>query len=212
VEVCALCGVTIAGGHPHLVDVETRGLICACPSCHMLFDRAASSGRFRAVPSRYLYLPKLALDEGQWERLDIPVAIAFFFRNSYLDRPAAFYPSPAGATESLLEPDLWESILQANPPLRDMAPDVEALLLYKREPSFESYIAPISVCYELVGRLRGCWRGFYGGREAWAEIDSFFAGLRQRSRVLDGPATRAEDLVAAALAEDTAPPAGTETR
>jgi len=50
---------------------------------------------------------------------------------------------------------------------RSLEPDVEALLVYKRETGFECYIAPIDVCYELVGRIRKCWKGFHGGAEAW---------------------------------------------
>ena len=39
--------------------------------------------------------------------------MAFFFFNSSLGRMAAFYPSPAGATESLLPLATWEEILEA---------------------------------------------------------------------------------------------------
>ena len=35
------------------------------------------------------------------------VGLAFFFRNSALDRTVAFYPGPAGATESELDLKAW---------------------------------------------------------------------------------------------------------
>jgi hypothetical protein len=40
---------------------------------------------------------------------------------------------------------------------------------------------PIDACYELVGRMRRVWKGFDGGEEAWSEIESFFALVRERS-------------------------------
>jgi hypothetical protein len=180
-EVCELCGVAIPHEHPHLVDVETRRLLCACRPCYLLFDHPASgAARFRAVPRRILLLPGLALGEAQWERMQIPVGIAFFFHHSRLGRTVAFYPSPAGATESLLGLDSWEEVARANPLVAALASDVEALLLYKHKASFEGFIVPISACYELVGRIRRSWKGFHGGEEAWREIDDFFAGLRER--------------------------------
>jgi hypothetical protein len=45
----------------------------------------------------------------------------------------------------------------------------------------EAYIVPIDACYELVGRLRTCWRGFDGGAEAHAELDAFFGRVRERA-------------------------------
>ena len=41
----------------------------------------------------------------------------------------ALYPSPAGATESLLSLEAWQEIERENPQLTDMQADVEALLV-----------------------------------------------------------------------------------
>ena len=66
-------------------------------------------------------------------------------------------------------------LVETNPLLASLAPDVEALLVrdVKRQNCFECYIVPIDACYELVGRIRRRWKGFDGGEEAWKEIDSF---------------------------------------
>jgi hypothetical protein len=117
-----------------------------------------------------------------WDALQIPVGVAFFFFNSSLQRVAAFYPSPAGATESLLPLDTWTDIVAAHPCLPELAPDVEALLVRRSRDRTESFIVPIDACYELVGHLRRHWRGFDGGPEARQQIDRFFARLRERSR------------------------------
>jgi hypothetical protein len=179
---CELCGVLIPPEHRHLVNLETRSLVCACRPCGLLFTHSgAAGGKYRTIPERYLFARDLVLTEAQWESLQIPVNIAFFFHNSSLGHSAAFYPSPAGATESLLPLGTWEELAAANPLLAGLEPDVEALLVYKRSDGFECYVVPIDACYELVGRIRLRWKGFQGGEEAWSEIDAFFAGLRGKS-------------------------------
>ena len=98
----------------------TRATSCA---------RGAGGGHFRAVPERYRAFPDLELTAAQWDALQIPVSVAFFFVNSELDRVAAFYPGPAGATESLLALETWEEIAASHPELASIEPDVEAFLV-----------------------------------------------------------------------------------
>ena len=64
----------------------------------------------------------------------MPINMAFFFYNTAAGKIGAFYPSPAGATESLLSLDAWDAIVEANPVLRTMQPDVEALLANRLGP------------------------------------------------------------------------------
>jgi hypothetical protein len=182
----------IAGEHSHVVNVESRSLMCSCRACYLLFTReGAAQGKYRAVPDRYLYDPTFQLTERQWEELQIPVRIAFFFFNSSIGRVAAFYPSPAGATESLLPLDAWQTLSATNPMLGGLAPDVEALLVYgHKRKGFECFIVPIDACYELTGLIRRRWKGFDGGEEAWRDVDEFFQRVRTRSdSPKDGPAS-----------------------
>ena len=121
------------------------------------------------MPDRYLSFPGFALSPGQWDSLQIPVEVAFFFLNSTLDRVAAFYPSPAGATESLLSLDAWGEVVAANPGLATLAPRRRGVPRTGRPPggaAAECFLVPIDACYELVGQLRRLWRGFDGGQEA----------------------------------------------
>ena len=67
------------------------------------------------MPDRYLSFPGFELGPGQWDELEIPVGLAFFFRNSILGRTVAFYPGPAGATESELPLDAWDAVVAAQP-------------------------------------------------------------------------------------------------
>ncbi|NBM18460.1 hypothetical protein GUY61_23220 [Streptomyces sp. GC420] len=187
-ERCELCGVVVPeDGHRHLVDTEKRALACACTSCAFLFERpGAARGRFRSVPGRYLADPGHRLDDTAWERLQIPVGVAFFFRNAALDRLVALYPSPAGATESELAADTWQSVLGTGRLARLLEPDVEALLLRRSQGRTECYLVPIDICYALVGRMRLRWQGFDGGAEARADLDAFFDEVRRRARPAQG--------------------------
>ncbi|MFJ3860282.1 DUF5947 family protein [Streptomyces sp. NPDC090085] len=195
-EVCELCGVAVpADGHRHLVETQKRALVCACTACSLLFDRpgahtGARTGRYRAVPDRFLTDPGHRLDDELWELLRIPVGVAFLFHNTALDRPVALYPSPAGATESELDPRTWERVLASVPLAALLAPDTEALLVHRREGRSGCWLVPVDVCYELVGRMRLLWQGFDGGAEAHAALDAFFDEVARRARPV-GPATEA---------------------
>ncbi|MGH9081718.1 MAG: DUF5947 family protein [Acidimicrobiales bacterium] len=184
-ERCQLCAEEIPDVHGHLVDLQARSLLCACRGCYLLFTAEGAGGpHYRAVPDRYLAFPGFQLSPAQWDSLQIPVSIAFFFVNSALGRVAAFYPGPAGATESELSLDTWDEVVSANPTLATLEPDVEAFLV-QADPDHgapECFLVPIDACYELVGRLRKSWRGFDGGREAHDQLDAFFAGVRSRVR------------------------------
>ena len=187
-ERCELCGRPIPDEHGHLVNVELRSLLCACRPCYLLFTEAAAELKYRAVPDRHLQFANFTLIRGQWDDLEIPVNLAFFFSHSGMERTVAFYPGPAGATESELDLGAWESVVSMNPALRTLAPDVEAVLIRLDERgsgTFSCFLVPIDACYELVGQLRQVWRGFDGGQEARGRIDGFFADLCARSRQVD---------------------------
>jgi hypothetical protein len=180
-EVCDMCAAPVEPGHRHLVDINDRRLLCACRPCALLFDsKAAGGGHLRLVPTRRRRLEGFVLDEAQWDRLRIPVDMAFFFHSTPAERVSAFYPSPAGPTECLLELEAWTELEAANPSLRDMEPDVEALLVSRARDMREHWLVPIDDCYELVGLIRTRWRGFGGGEEVWAGIDGFFDDLPTR--------------------------------
>jgi hypothetical protein len=188
-ERCEMCAEPIADTHQHVVNLESRVLMCTCRGCYLLFNVEGAEQRYKAVPDRYLSFPDFTLGPGKWDELEIPVGLAFLFRNSVQNRIVAFYPGPAGATESELPLAAWESVVAANPQLGVLERDVEALLIRAPEPGrgqgsgdFTCHVVPIDACYELVGRLRQLWRGFDGGSEAHAAMDAFFDMVSARSR------------------------------
>ena len=159
-------------------------MMCTCRPCYLLFTDSSAHLRYRSVPDRYLSFPDFELGLGQWDELEIPVGLAFFFRSSRMERTVAFYPGPAGATESELPLDAWDAVMARNPALSIAAPDTEALLI--RGPGgdrrqADCHLVPVDACYELVGHLRRLWRGFDGGQEARDQLTAFFEKVSRRS-------------------------------
>ena len=183
-ERCEMCAEPVADEHQHVVNVAARQLMCVCRACYLLFTDASANLRYRAVPDRFLSFPDFGLGRREWEGLQIPVGVAFFFHNSALDRTVAFYPGPAGATESELDMATWAAATR-DPRVGLLADDVEAMLVRAPENAAdpECFLVPIDVCYEFVGGLRLLWRGFDGGAQARDFIDGFFAGVAERSVV-----------------------------
>src|SRR5881398_1343643 len=146
-EQCELCSVEIPANHRHLLELSRHTLICVCHPCSILFgDPGAGSGKYRLVPSRYLLLQDFQMTDEQWDDLMIPVNMVYIFcstggeertpseagvamRAEKANRVMAFYPSPAGAMESLLSLEGWDALVSSNPILNDLEPDVEALLI-----------------------------------------------------------------------------------
>ena len=202
VEHCELCNLALGSAHHHLLDLEKRRIVCACDACAILFaDQRAR--KFKRIPRRAKLLSDFVLDDFQWEALRVPIGLAFFFYRSDVVRSPgvsqgnaapdalpdgrasdtnavmALYPSPAGATESLLDLSAWKEIEAANPRLMQMESDVEALLVNRIGETRNYFLAPIDECYRLVGLIRTTWRGLSGGPEVWARIEEFFNELKR---------------------------------
>ena len=132
--------------------------MCTCRPCYLLFTDQQAELRYRAVPDRYLSFPGFALGQADWDDLQIPVGLAFLFRNSAQDRVVAFYPSPAGATESELSLDAWERVAGGEPGPGHRAArrrGAAGPAATRDGPTgFTCHVVPIDACYELVGRMR----------------------------------------------------------
>jgi hypothetical protein len=199
-EKCELCGIPITPAHRHLLEMETYKLACACDPCALRFQNV-QKGHFKLIPRDVRALVDFNLSDATWENLALPINLAFFFFSTPDSKIIALYPSPAGATESLLSLKAWEGIVKDNPILEEMEPDVEALLVNRvcgrvdgqsatnltasapgsnRAGNPEYYLAPVDVCFELVGLIRMHWKGFSGGQEVWDQLDGFFARVRSQ--------------------------------
>lgn len=185
VERCELCSRELAASHQHLLEPISRKLVCACDACAILFSNHGHA-KYKRVPRRIRFLPDFQMTDGQWDGMMMPINMAFFFKSTPQERIIALYPSPAGATESLLSFDTWDEIVIENPALQEMEADVEALLVNRIGHSRgfsnpEYYLVPIDECFKLVGLIRSRWHGLSGGAEVWQEIGHFFTELKARS-------------------------------
>jgi Family of unknown function (DUF5947) len=181
-ERCELCGAGLAAVHHHLVEPSTRRLACACQACGILFSGRHEGARFLLVPRGVHFLPDLRLPDEAWENLQLPINLAFFLRSTPAGRVVAFYPSPAGATESLIPLEAWQALVDDNSMLSDLQSDVEALLVNRVAARPEYYRLGVDECYRLVGLIRMHWHGLSGGPAAWVEIGRFFADLKERAQ------------------------------
>ena len=176
---CEMCSAALLSEHQHLMEASKHQLLCCCQACAVLFG-SHDVGKYHLIPRRNARLLNsvFLITDAQWDALLIPINIAFFFKSSSESRVIAIYPSPAGATESLLDLATWEALEADNPVLAEMEPDVEAFLVNRADGARDYYRVPIDQCYALVGLIRARWRGLSGGSEAWDAIREFFAGLK----------------------------------
>jgi hypothetical protein len=172
------------------MEPATRQLLCACGACAILFAGETAT-RYKRVPRGVRFLTSFDLRDAQWDDLRLPINLAFFFESSVQGRMVAAYPSPAGATESLLPLEAWAEIRRSNPILGDLEPDVEALLVnrvgYARAATPAEYFwVPIDRCFQLVGLIRTSWKGLSGGTEVWRDIARFFSDLKAEATGVEG--------------------------
>jgi Family of unknown function (DUF5947) len=180
-EQCQFCSAGLSSHHRHLLEVSRNRIICTCDPCALRFQDVIG-GRFKLIPRDIWRLRQLSLLDSEWENLALPINLAFFFYSMPEKKMKALYPSPAGATESLLPLAAWSSIAERNPRLSTLQPGVEAFLVNRVGVKREYYVVPIDVCFELVGIIRMHWRGLSGGDSVWQEVETFFARLSADAR------------------------------
>ena len=191
-ERCELCGLALGPEHRHLFENATRKIICSCDPCALRFENVLE-GRFKLIPRDVHSLPGFRMDDAAWESLALPIGLAFFFYDTKSAKMVAYYPSPAGATESLLPLEAWQTLLADNPALAGMESDVEVFLANRVGERRDYYRVPLDICFELVGLIRVHWRGFTGGEEVWREIDAYFARLAESAQPVRLPVRQPEE-------------------
>ncbi|MBA3774532.1 MAG: hypothetical protein H0X13_19190 [Ramlibacter sp.] len=191
-ERCELCGQAIDASHDHLLDLESRRTLCACPACATRSERGAETG-WRRIPTEVARLDAFRLTDAAWDSLMIPIGLAFFYASSAEGRIVAMYPGPAGAVESLLDLEAWNVLLEANPGLATLRPDVEALLVHRVGVARQYFRVPIDRCFALAGLIRTRWHGLSGGPAVQAAIERFFAELAPAASTSSPPAAVACD-------------------
>ena len=182
-EWCELCGAGLPPDHRHLIHLDERRLLCACETCWSI---RSGEPQFRPAGVRTEWLGDFELPDEAWASFGIPIGLAFFMRTGDPARVVAFYPSPAGATESEIDHASWQRVKEMNPPLERLEPDSEALIVNRMVEPHLHAIAPIDDCYRLVGMIKSSWEGISGGAGPELEIARFFAELRVKSYTRTG--------------------------
>jgi len=174
-ELCDLCGTTVPQDHRHLLNLHERRIECVCESCWAL---RSGDAEYRPTGARTLWLAGLDVPEEVWASFQIPIGLAFFMESSVTGCVVALYPSPAGATESELHFSSWSRMVQLNPVLASLEPDIEGLVVNRLSDPPAYAIAPIDRCYALTGTIKANWQGISGGADVRDAVSGFFAELR----------------------------------
>jgi hypothetical protein len=177
-ERCDLCHTTIPDDHRHMLHLVERRIVCTCEACWALHSGDAE---YRPSGMRVVWLDGFACSDETWAAFAIPIGLAFLMRSTVTDSMVAFYPSPAGATESELPMEAWEPLVRDNPVLTQLEADAEALVVNRLADPPEYAIVPIDQCYALVGLIKSRWEGISGGSAIDTAVPEFFAGLRARA-------------------------------
>ena len=177
-ERCDICHTTIPDDHRHMLHLVDRRIICTCEACWALYS---GNAEYRPTGMRTVWLDDFQCDEEIWAAFQIPIGLAFFMRSTVTDTVVAFYPSPAGATESELTLEAWEALVEVNPVLAQLDPDAEALVVNRMAEPAEYAILPIDQCYGLVGLIKSRWEGISGGNAIEEAVPQFFAAVRARA-------------------------------
>jgi hypothetical protein len=174
-ESCDLCGIAIPEDHRHLLHLVERRIVCTCEAC---WGMRSGEGDYRPTGQRTLWLAELDVPDDLWATFQIPIGLAFFMQSTVTACVVAMYPSPAGATESELHFESWSRMLELNPILARMEPDIEGLIVNRLVEPPAYVIAPIDRCYALTGTVKASWEGISGGTGVEAAVARFFEGLR----------------------------------
>ena len=188
-----------ADEHPHVVDLQSRSLMCTCRPCYLLFTD--QDGR-PALPRRARPLPvpprAPARARRDWDELQIPVGLAFLFRNSVQDRMVAFYPArPAPPSPSCR----WRPGTGSSRPTRRSRPCGPTsrrcwCAAAAATDGFTCHVVPIDACYELVGRLRTTLARLRRRQEAREALDAFFASVARAQPAARGRHGRCDERLA----------------
>jgi hypothetical protein len=195
-ERCDICHTTVPDDHRHMLQLVDRRIVCTCEACWALHS---GDPEYRPTGMRELWLTGFDCDEETWAGFQIPIGLAFFMRSTVMpgggrpsatpaeraqaDSVVAFYPSPAGATESELAFDSWARLVAANPVLEQLDADTEALVVNRLSEPPQYAILPIDRCYELVGLIKSRWEGISGGSAIERAVPEFFERVRARAMV-----------------------------
>jgi hypothetical protein len=181
VEECELCAESISVEHEHLLEPDARRVFCACQACAALFahQEPRQGARYLRVERHAARLPELSIDDSTWAELGVPVGLAFFSVRSRTGEVVATFPGRAGIIESFVPLKAWAELERGFPVLKQIVPDVEALLVRHTARHQDYFRVSIDHCYELSGLLRSSDAPL--SSPELAVVQGFFARLDEQA-------------------------------
>jgi hypothetical protein len=173
-----LCALPLADEHPHLLDRDPHGIVCACDACATLFELIEVQ-RYRRIRPAVRRLAGV-IDDATWSALGVPVGLAFLSLVPGGEVMAA-YPGPAGATVAAVDRAAWNVLVERHPGLQNLEPEIEAWLVNRMASEPLQYRVSIDYCYRLAGLVRSRWSGVGGGQAVAQSISEFFRMLDERA-------------------------------
>jgi len=156
VEECELCAESISVEHEHLLEPDARRVFCACQACAALLsqEQQRQGARYLRVERRAARLHELEIDDSSWADMGVPVGLAFFSVRARTGEVVATFPGRAGIIESFVPLKAWSELERRFPLLKEIQPDVEALLARRTARHQDYFQVSIDHCYELSDLLR----------------------------------------------------------
>jgi hypothetical protein len=156
VEECELCARTISAEHEHVLEADARRVFCACQSCAKVFaeEQPRRGARYLRVERRATRLSELELGDVAWADMGIPAGLAFFTVRSRTAEVVATFPGRAGLIEAFVPSKAWTELERRFPVVREIRPEVEALLVRRTLRHHDYFHVSVDHCYELAGLLR----------------------------------------------------------
>ena len=153
---CELCARVLEGEQEQLLEPDARRVFRACLACAQLLaqEQRQLGARYLRVQRRAARLPQLYFDDVTWAELSVPVGLAFFTMRSRTGEVVATFPGRAGLIETFVPLKAWSDLERKFPALKDIAPEVEALLVRRTLRHQDYFQVSIDHCYELSALLR----------------------------------------------------------
>jgi hypothetical protein len=153
--------------------------VCACEACWALYSGDAE---YRPTGcGRCGWINASTVTPRRGRAFQIPIGLAFFMRSTVTGGVVAFYPSPAGATESELSLDVLGRAGRAQPVLEHLDPMPRRSSSTAPPSPTSTRSLPIDDCYALVGLIKSRWEGISGGAAIEQAVPEFFEAIRARS-------------------------------
>ena len=153
---------TVPADHRHLLHLVERRIECVCESCWAL---RSGDAEYRPTGSRTTVADRARAARRRLGELSDPDRAGLLHGLDHRRLRGRAVPEPRRRTESELHFSSWSRMVELNPVLADLEPDIEGLIVNRLSDPPAYVIAPIDRCYALTGTIKANWEGISGGAQ-----------------------------------------------